>query len=160
MITPINVGTWKLLLEGKQIKTDIKHRDKEGINRLPIFITTATPLTMNVDTKETEQINQRIKVFNFKSTISHRREAYTKTSYSTLRRAPGYIIPYDFIALYLINYERIQEYIRNQDEELQLNPERLETPKIVCIEIDIISGVFKTKWDRLRESNGDMQMRK
>lgn len=31
LITPNNVGTWKLLLEGKQIKTDIKHKDKENI---------------------------------------------------------------------------------------------------------------------------------
>lgn len=157
MITPVNVGTWKLLLEGKQIKTDIKHRDKEGINRLPIFITTATPLTMNVDTKETEQINQRIKIFNFKSTISHRKELYTRTSYNTVRRAPGFIIPYDFIALYLINYEAIHHYIAEQDKDLQLNPDRLETPRIVQIEVDILSGVFKTRWDTIKQQRDHMR---
>jgi hypothetical protein len=36
VITPITVGTWKLLLEGKTVKTDIKHRDKEGIARIPV----------------------------------------------------------------------------------------------------------------------------
>jgi hypothetical protein len=38
------VGTWKLLLEGAPIPTDMKHADKELINRLPIFITTNQPL--------------------------------------------------------------------------------------------------------------------
>ena len=47
-ITPVNAGTWKLLFEGKQIKTDIKHKDKEGIRRLPIWITTATKVTANI----------------------------------------------------------------------------------------------------------------
>jgi hypothetical protein len=28
LIMPTNVDTWKLLLEGKIIKTDIKHKDK------------------------------------------------------------------------------------------------------------------------------------
>jgi len=51
-----------LLLEGKQIKTDIKHKDKEGINCLLIFITIASLLTPNVDNREIEQINQRIKI--------------------------------------------------------------------------------------------------
>ena len=59
-ITPINVGTWKSLFEGKQVKTDIKHKDKEGIRRLPIWITTANPITTNIDTYEANQIRQRL----------------------------------------------------------------------------------------------------
>ena len=62
-ITPVNVGTWKLLFEGKQIKTDIKHKDKEGIRRLPIWITTATKVTANIDSYEACQVNQRLKIF-------------------------------------------------------------------------------------------------
>jgi len=62
IIMPTNVSTWKLLLEGKIVKTDIKHKDKEGIKRIPIWITTATPITNNIDTNESIQIQQRIKL--------------------------------------------------------------------------------------------------
>lgn len=41
LLTPTNVGTWKLLLEGASIKTDIKHGNKQEITRIPIYITTA-----------------------------------------------------------------------------------------------------------------------
>jgi hypothetical protein len=40
IIDQTTVGTWKLLLEGSPIPTDMKHTDKELIHRLPIFITT------------------------------------------------------------------------------------------------------------------------
>ncbi|KAJ8879947.1 hypothetical protein PR048_020568 [Dryococelus australis] len=40
LIDNSNVVTWKLLLEGAHITTDIKHRDKEVINRMPVFLTT------------------------------------------------------------------------------------------------------------------------
>jgi hypothetical protein len=66
LITPVNVGTRKLLLEGKTIKTDIKHRDKEGIARLPVWITTATPITEHVDNNETGQIMQRVTISLYK----------------------------------------------------------------------------------------------
>lgn len=153
MITPVNVGTWKLLLEGKQIKTDIKHKDKEGINRLPIFITTATPLTMNVDNKEKDQINQRIKIFEFKATISHREESYTKTCADggTLRKAPCFIVPYDFIALYLILYKSIQERIVSWKKNLQLNPNKLETTDQGRIQLEILSALYEERWRRERQ---------
>ncbi|KAJ8891357.1 hypothetical protein PR048_010873 [Dryococelus australis] len=35
-----SVGNWKLLLEGTKTNTDMKHQDKEIIERIPIFITT------------------------------------------------------------------------------------------------------------------------
>lgn len=35
-------GTWKLLMEGATIMTDIKHSDKEQIKRIPILITQTT----------------------------------------------------------------------------------------------------------------------
>jgi hypothetical protein len=40
IIDQTTIGTWKLLLEGAPLPTDMKHSDKELINRLPIFITT------------------------------------------------------------------------------------------------------------------------
>ena len=68
-ITPTNVGTWKLLFEGKLVKTDIKHKDKEGIRRLPIWVTTASKITTNIDSNEACQVNQRIKIFQFTHSI-------------------------------------------------------------------------------------------
>jgi len=80
LITPTNVGTWKLLLEGKVVKTDIKHKDKEGIKRIPIWITTATPITNHVDANESIQIEQRTQVFEFSKCIRHRRVSPTLNS--------------------------------------------------------------------------------
>jgi len=94
IITPITVGTWKLLLEGKTVKTDIKHRDKEGIARIPVWITTAAPLTNHVDENETIQIRQRVKTFILKRSIHHRRdideEAAVGTAH-TYRKAPTHM---------------------------------------------------------------------
>lgn len=42
VLDPTNIGTWKSLIEGAKIQTDIKHSNKEPIPRLPIFITTMT----------------------------------------------------------------------------------------------------------------------
>lgn len=53
-------------MEGKTVKTDIKHKDKEGIQRIPIWITTASPITNNVEVNERIQILRRIKLFKFK----------------------------------------------------------------------------------------------
>jgi len=92
LITPTNVGTWKLLLEGKVVKTDIKHKDKEGIKRIPIWITTATPITNHVDANESIQIEQRTQVFVFTKCIRHRRTSRTLGSElrrRVIRRAPG-----------------------------------------------------------------------
>ena len=93
-ITPVNVGTWKLLFEGKQIKTDIKHKNKEGVRRLPIWITSATKITSNIDTCEACQVNQRLKIFEFHHSIQHRTDEYTKTycrTNKTLKKPPGYV---------------------------------------------------------------------
>jgi hypothetical protein len=40
IIENTSVGSWKLLLEGNTLQTDMKHSDKEDITRLPVFITT------------------------------------------------------------------------------------------------------------------------
>lgn len=41
-----------------------------------IFLTSATPVTSSVDNRKTKQINQRVKIFQFQSTIEHREEQY------------------------------------------------------------------------------------
>lgn len=163
MITPVNVGTWKLLLEGKRVSTDIKHKDKEAIERLPIFITTASPIQANVDTREGEQLCQRIKIFKFKATISHRSEAYTLTHASggTIPKAPGYIKPGDFGALFVLKYKEIRARQRSDEASLQLNPQRLKVSVSTAEELEKWSEIWqrdliaKSAGLRTEESNTD-----
>lgn len=124
IITPTNIGTWKLLLQGKIVKTNIKHKDKEVIKRLPIYITTATPVTYNIDNRETLQVQQRIKIFKFIKTITHREDNYTKSNDLTRRsinRAPGLIKPIHFAFVYIQNWNRIINKIYQEDIEHVLN---------------------------------------
>lgn len=153
IITPTNVGTWKLLLEGKITKTDQKHRDKEAIERLPIFMTTATPITANIDHKESEQINQRIKLIQFQCTIDHRKEKYTEVSYNIQKipKAPTYITNEDFTSIYFIEYANIERKIRELENQHQLNPERLTTKNTTIeAELAITAEIYRTKWDTLQ----------
>lgn len=106
IITPINVATWKLLLEGKTIKTDIKHKDKEGIKRLPIYIT-ENKITANVEGNDEIQINQRIKIFNLKKTIEHRKDSYSIDKFikaNTIEKPPGVINPIHIALIYIYIY--------------------------------------------------------
>lgn len=80
LITPNNVGTWKLLLEGEKVTTDIKNKDKEEIVRIPIFITTENSVTKFVESREAEQVHQRIKIIHLKKGISHHQDSYARTS--------------------------------------------------------------------------------
>lgn len=137
MITPINVGTWKLLLEGKSIKTDIKHKDKEGIERLPIYITTATPITSTIDRREAEQIEQRIKIFKFKSTIEHRK--YTEglevsDCHNILKKPPNYLTTTDMAILYVLTYTdiiKLDSTITYTKNPSRLSPSEEETKQLI-----------------------------
>jgi len=120
IITPTNVGTWKLLLEGKVVKTDIKHKDKEGIKRIPIWITTATPITNNVDANESIQLQQRIKLWKFKKYIEHRTDIHTlntELSRRLIRKAPGFVRPIHFAFLWFWNFKAILSRIHDLDEK-------------------------------------------
>ena len=128
LIVPNNVGTWKLLLEGRTIKTDIKHRDKEPIKRIPIIITTAQPITNNIDLAEKIQVNQRIKIISFTHTITHRTDSYTLDKYITankLPRPPATLTTSDFLYLYATTYDAIQQNILDIEQHT-LNPKRLQ----------------------------------
>lgn len=83
-MTPTNVGTWKLLLEGSVIRTDKKHDDKQSIPRIPVYITCATPLDNNVQQGERVQIKQRIKQFYFTKTIDHSDETIDRSMFGNL----------------------------------------------------------------------------
>ena len=134
-ITPTNVSTWKLLFEGKLVKTDIKHKDKEGIRRLPIWVTTASKITTNIDSNEACQVNQRIKIFQFTHSIHHRQEDYTKLYCQTnlkLRKPPSHVKPIHFAYLFMKLWKDIQYHITASDTELTLNPLRLKPECFQC----------------------------
>lgn len=116
-ITPTNVGTWKLLLEGSVIQTDKKHSDKQSIERLPIYITTATPIDNNVQQAEKDQIAQRLKIFNFSRTIQHRPDTVTRSMLNRFYiKPPVYITALHFAALFLVNYPHVYAFILDQDQ--------------------------------------------
>jgi hypothetical protein len=69
IIDQTTTGTWKLLLQGSPIPTDMKHTDKELINRLPIFITTNHNLWNWVGSSEIPPIQQRIFEYHLTHTI-------------------------------------------------------------------------------------------
>lgn len=128
LITPVNVGTWKLLLEGKTVKTDIKHKDKEGIPRLLIWITTAAPITTHVDSNESIQINQRVKVWLFKKRVQHRKDSHTLNSElrgRLIRKAPGFVTPQHFAYLWVTNIHDIVRRITDLDNDHVLNINRI-----------------------------------
>jgi hypothetical protein len=129
-ITPVNFGTWKLLLEGKTVKTDIRHKDKEAIKRLPIWINTASPITNNIDANESIQIHQRIKLWVFKKCIHHREDedtVDTEISSRLIENAPGFIRPVHFAILWFWHFEEILSRIHDLDEHHVRN--------IKCIDI-------------------------
>lgn len=122
LITPTNVGTWKLLMEGKPIKTDIKHKDKERINRIPIWITTASPIDNNVDSNEKAQLQQRFKLFKFTKQIEHN---IIKNTKSTIPKCPIYLENKHIAALYISLWDDIFTTIQKLDEQYILGDDKL-----------------------------------
>lgn len=146
MITPVNVGTWKLLLEGKTIKTDVKHKDKEGIKRVAVWITTASDITTNIDENEKIQVEQRIKKFIFSKSISHRTEKSTLNNTIRNKRIeapPGFIKPIHFAVLYAQLAEEIKEEINKIDKDLTINQDHLP--------------IEETTWQQLKEKLTQLQ---
>jgi hypothetical protein len=104
IIDQTTVGTWKLLLEGAPIPTDMKHADKELIHRLPIFITTNQPLWNWVSTEDIPPLQQRLFSFKLTSSIS----SYIST-HSTLPQPPNIITKHDIYALMLHHIQSIHD---------------------------------------------------
>jgi hypothetical protein len=133
LITPITVCTWKLLLEGKVIKTDIKHKDKEGIPRIPIWITTAIPIDSHVDKNESIQLQQRVKTFLFKYGIQHRTDTLDVANgqhEDLLPRAPQQITTSHFAFIWLQEYHNIIiDFIHRLDTHNVLDRQRIEIPQ-------------------------------
>jgi len=107
-------------LESKVVKTDIKHKDKDGIKRIPIWIKTTTPITNHVDANESIQIEQRTQVLELSKCIKHRRVARTpnpELRRRGVRKPPTYITPFHFAFLWLFYYKEIMTRIAELDEE-------------------------------------------
>nr|AJI02597.1 non-structure protein 1 [Mosquito densovirus HB-3] len=139
MITPVNVGTWKLLLEGKTIKTDVKNKDKEPIERTPTWITTATPITNNIDMNETSQILQRIKLYIFKKSIQHREDKYTinaQIQNKLISRPPALIEPIHMAIVFIKHFDEIQELIKEEDKSHTINEKAIQLSEEVKEEAD------------------------
>jgi len=113
-------------------KTDMKHRDKEGITRIPIWITTASPIDCHVDANETCQLRQRIKTFVFTHSIQHRDDVIVDAVVSniqTFRRPPTHITTSHFAYVWLQNLHSILQYITSLDAHNTLNPLRIPIPQ-------------------------------
>lgn len=114
LITPNNVGTWKLLTEGAEVTTDIKNKDKEPIPRIPIYITTEANIHNNIDKRETEQLYQRLKLFKFKRGITHLQDSSALTSEvisRQIRAPPAYISSKHWLIIYIKFWKEIQRTI-------------------------------------------------
>jgi hypothetical protein len=156
IITPTNVGTWKLLLEGKVVKTDIKHKDKEGIKRLPIWITTATPITNNIDNNESIQIQQRIKLILFKKCIQHRTDSHTLNTELQRRlipKAPTHILPVHFAFLWCWNWKKIYTKIQELDTQHIMNKDHLPITKQTRKTDSEWQTQLRTSWNRTTMEN-------
>nr|AVM80379.1 non-structural protein 1 [Ambidensovirus sp.] len=162
MITPVNVGTWKLLLEGKRIKTDIKNKDKEPIDRTPTWITTATPITNNVDINETAQILQRIKLYKFEKSIQHRDDKYTKTSQiinKLISRPPALVEPVHIAFKFLKNFTSIYNKIQEEDKSHTINEEAIFfTEELITKATAWQIALQTTTWEKAAENESETPM--
>lgn len=133
IITPNTVGTWKLLLEGNTIKTDIKNKDKEPIKRLPIWITTASSISSHVDSNETLQLEQRLKRFTFKKCIDHRPDSAgrdTELVRRNIRKPSTYITNQHWAYLWMSKWTEIYQRILYEDKFHTKNLDK-EVPPVI-----------------------------
>jgi hypothetical protein len=96
------IGTWKLLLEGSPIPTDMTHTDKELIQRLPIFISTNHDIWNWVGSEEIPPIQQRVFHYNITAPI----QSPIPHPY-TVPQPPTIITKHDIYALILHNVQDI-----------------------------------------------------
>ena len=152
-ITPTNVGTWKELLEGAEIKVDQKNKDKEPIPRVPIFITTASNLCCNIDGNETLQIQQRIKSFKLRCTIHHKDDEYTgitEKGKDVIKKTPGFMYPIHWAIIWLMNFEQMYQYIREQDHKNTVTNQCIELTEEWYINAEKYSTLANKVYEKCR----------
>jgi hypothetical protein len=116
IIDQTTVGTWKLLLEGAPIPTDMKHADKELIHRLPIFISTNQPIWNWIGTDDIAPIQQRIFQFELTTTITS-----ITSSLQRLSHPPAIITHHDIYALFLHHLQDIHNTYTSQLSQIPLS---------------------------------------
>jgi hypothetical protein len=134
LITPQKRRHLEITLGRQRGKNRHKHKDKEGIYRIPIWITTATHTTKHVDDNESIQIEQRTQVFEFSKCIKHRRVARNLTAQlrrRAINKSPTYITPVHFALFWLFYYKEIMSRIAKIKEEHTINRSRLRVTNTV-----------------------------
>lgn len=138
IITPSNVGTWKLLLEGKQIKTDVKHKDKEAIKRVPIWITTATPLDDNVDKHERVQLQQRYKLFRF-TKIEHN----ISNNNHTIKKAEQFLTTRYMAIIFILFWDDVYRHIKETDYKYIINKDHIQITEECYLQLNALQTVLQ-----------------
>jgi len=159
LIKPTNFVTWKLLLECKVVKTDKKHKDKEGIKRIPIRITTATPITNHVDANENIQFEQRTQLFLFVKFIRNRMVSRILDPELRLRvtkRVPGCRTPVHFAFLWLFYFKELRSKIAELEEEHVLNKKRLRISASVVKRCEEWQHRLRTQWKQTSQILSDL----
>lgn len=101
-IDQTNIGTWKQLMEGATIYTDIKHSNKEPIRRLPIFVTT----NLNLWTWHYNDIDPIKERCIFHSLTNHIKSLQNQVT-------PTTITSDDIYELFIKYFPAIEEQIEN-----------------------------------------------
>jgi hypothetical protein len=104
IIDQTTIRTWKLLLEGAPIPTDIKHSDKELIPRLPVFISTNHPIYNWLSSDEIPPITQRVFTYMLTKQIS----SYISPN-QHLPRPPFLLSKHDLYSFILIHLQEIHD---------------------------------------------------
>jgi hypothetical protein len=117
IIDQTTIGTWKLLLEGAPIPTDIKHADKELIPRLPVFISTNHPIYNWLSSEEIAPINQR--VFTYKL---HRQISSYLTPNQPLPSPPHLLTKHDMYSFILLHLQEIHDKFSSLQSSTTLDP--------------------------------------
>lgn len=119
IIDQTTTGTWKLLLEGSPIPTDMKHTDKELIHRLHIFISTNHRLWNWIGSKDRLPI-ERVFQFEFTNTIQ------SIPTYSFKIPAPPSILTTtDIYFLLLLYFPQLLQHIQTISNSYLNCPDKL-----------------------------------
>lgn len=112
IIENTSVGSWKLLMEGNTLQTDMKHSDKEDISRLPVFITTNNDLWMWTEECEREPLQQRYIQYNLTKKI----RSIVSSTYN-IDYPPSRITTNDIFLLIIKHAPDILQLLEHKEEE-------------------------------------------
>lgn len=138
-----NVNTMKLLLEGTQTMTDVKHSDKEPIPRIPIFITTNPPIETWIPTEDKAAMKTRYIEFQLYYPINHSSD---KTfNVKPITGPPKLITSGHIFAHLLIHYKQIQQRITCLLKEKVLAQELVHPSK--KLQVEELAEQLEAAWE-------------